>query len=73
LSLELSITALAAVRGAAMALGGGAQFLPWWLSPFWVRGVCSFFLNKPNKKRQRKKSKAKGMAKWALLVLVYGA
>ena len=28
---------------------------------------------KPNKKRQRKKSKAKGMAKWALLVLVYGA
>ena len=58
------ITALATIRGAAMALGG-AQFLPWWLSFF--LGSWRLFINKKNQqKRQRKKSKAKGIAKWAI-------
>ena len=60
LSLELSITALAAVCGAAMILGQVSQLLPWWLRSFlglWRLFIKKFF------KRQRKKSKAKGMAK----------
>ena len=47
-----------------MALGGVAQFLPWWLRSFLGSWRLFIFLKK--KKRQRKKSKAKGMAKWAL-------
>ena len=78
LSLELSTTALAAVRGAAMALGEVARLLLWSVVVEVFSGFVAFVhLKNQTKKGKERKARPRtwpsGPFGFALWVLVYGA